>query len=304
MIIRTPKQSEHARAKNFVDSIDGCSIDASIPDCNDPERFQRTLVAESRNQVSGVGAISCNWLHPARLTLDVFVAPDDRREGIGTALLDQLVAAIPSGDARSLKAAGWSDDEASVAFWRNHRFTPIMRTDIGTLDDTQASSIATIEVIPDGIAIVSGEQIPLSDSLWDDIAHLHERIYRANHEWSPPRSIDLSLARRIFLDPDDLIPDVQLVAMRNGAPFAVASLRALTSDGACELGWAGGNPGSGEEGFRAARMLVARCLTLARERGWTVDFEADRSDPVLRGVVEEWSLTDHRIWVNYSRGEP
>ncbi|MBA2468768.1 MAG: GNAT family N-acetyltransferase [Chloroflexia bacterium] len=303
MIIRTPTQSDPAQANNLAAGIDGCFMDASVPDRNEPGRFRRTFVAALHDQVVGIGVIFRNWLHPLRLTVDVVVAPDHRRTGIGTALLDRLVAAIPTGDARSLKAACWNDDEASEAFWRSHRFAPIMRTDIGTIDVTQACTVASAEIPADGITIVSGDQISQKDSLWDEIAQLHDRVYRANHEWSPPTPIDLPLARQVFLDPDDLIPEALVVALRDDRPFAMASLRALTSEGTCELGWAGGDPTSGQEGFRVARILVAHCLALARERGWAVGVEADQADPILQDVVKQWPLRDHRIWVNYGRRE-
>lgn len=302
MFFRSPTQADLAQANTLMADTDGCLISASFPDNDDPTRFRRTLIVELEGQVVGIGAVSSNWLHPSRLTVDVVVASGFRRQGIGTTLLERLIDEVPTHDHRPLKAACWSDDEASVAFWRKHGFVPIMQTQIGTIDlANQASVIPFTAILPNWITIVSGNHLALDDSLWDEIAMLHERVYRASHGWSPVERIDLPLARRLFLDPDDLIPDALLVAMRDGRPFAMASLRALTDAGNCELGWAGGDPVSGEAGKQVADLLVSQCLGLARERGWIVDVEADRSDPVLSRVVEAWPLMNCRAWVNHGR---
>ncbi|MBA3379821.1 MAG: GNAT family N-acetyltransferase [Chloroflexia bacterium] len=211
------------------------------------------------SQLVGNGSISSYWLHPSRLPVEVVVTPANRHQGIGSALLKRLIGRIPAAASQPLKAACWSDGEAGAAFWRKHGVMPIKRTDIGTIDLTSPALVPPpASMLPDEITIYRGDEIAHEDSLWDDIAQLHERVYRANHDWSAVAAIDLATARQIFLDPDDIIPHALLVAIRDGRPFAMASLRSLTDAGSSELGWTCGDRELGEEGRRAADFPVSQ----------------------------------------------
>ena len=105
VFIRTPTRADLAQANALVGSIEGCTIDPSIPDCDDRARFRRTFIAEADSQMVGVCAMSANWLHPRRLPVDVVVASRVRRQGIGTTLLERLIDEVPTHDHRPLKAA-------------------------------------------------------------------------------------------------------------------------------------------------------------------------------------------------------
>lgn len=71
---------------------------------NSDAPFSRTLVATVDTVAVGAGVVFASSLHPQRLWLYVEVAPDMRRNGVGTELVARLREQIPAGTASELKA--------------------------------------------------------------------------------------------------------------------------------------------------------------------------------------------------------
>ena len=71
---------------------------------NSDAPFSRTLVATVDGVAIGAGVVFASSLHPQRLWLYVEVAAEQRRSGVGTALVHQLRQQIPAGQAQELKA--------------------------------------------------------------------------------------------------------------------------------------------------------------------------------------------------------
>ncbi|UYQ78396.1 GNAT family N-acetyltransferase [Glutamicibacter sp. JL.03c] len=71
---------------------------------NSDALFSRTLVASIDGVAIGAGVVFASSLHPQRLWLYVEVAADQRRSGVGTALVQQLRQQIPADQVQQLKA--------------------------------------------------------------------------------------------------------------------------------------------------------------------------------------------------------
>jgi len=71
---------------------------------NSDAPFSRTLVASVDGVAIGAGVVFASSLHPQRLWLYVEVAAEQRRSGVGTALVRQLRQQIPADQAQQLKA--------------------------------------------------------------------------------------------------------------------------------------------------------------------------------------------------------
>lgn len=71
---------------------------------NSDAPFSRTLVASVDGVAIGAGVVFASSLHPQRLWLYVEVAAEQRRSGVGTALVAQLRQQIPTDQVQELKA--------------------------------------------------------------------------------------------------------------------------------------------------------------------------------------------------------
>jgi len=71
---------------------------------NSDAPFSRTLVASVDGVAIGAGVVFASSLHPQRLWLYVEVAAEQRRSGVGTALVAKLRQQIPADQAQELKA--------------------------------------------------------------------------------------------------------------------------------------------------------------------------------------------------------
>jgi GNAT superfamily N-acetyltransferase len=289
--------------------------DGVLPDVDASSNFRRSLVACSEGTVVAYGSIFSRPLHPARLRLDVFVSPDSRNHGIGRALVHQLVAKIPKTDMRDLQANYWQSDRSSAGFWDRLGFEHLMRTRIGTFDPWSLAE-EPIQRVPEGVSIGIGAELMSDRRMWDDIALLHETVYRRNHSWNPPAPIDLLQARDLFLHPADLIPDALFVALEFAGPeapphvaasavaSAVASLRASSRAGRCELGWIGARDPEVTIATPIVNRLLQECFARARNRGWLIDIEADDADPILGPLADTLDLIDRKIFLAVTKARP
>ncbi|QDY67691.1 GNAT family N-acetyltransferase [Glutamicibacter halophytocola] len=71
---------------------------------NSDAPFSRTLVASVDGVAIGAGVVFASSLHPQRLWLYVEVAAEQRRSGVGTALVAKLRQQIPADQVQQLKA--------------------------------------------------------------------------------------------------------------------------------------------------------------------------------------------------------
>ena len=71
---------------------------------NSDAPFSRTLVASVDGVAIGAGVVFASSLHPQRLWLYVEVAAEQRRSGVGTALVAKLRQQIPADQVQELKA--------------------------------------------------------------------------------------------------------------------------------------------------------------------------------------------------------
>ena len=71
---------------------------------NSDAPFSRTVVAMVDSVAVGAGVVFASSLHPQRLWLYVEVAPESRRQGVGSALVAELKKRIPASQVQQLKA--------------------------------------------------------------------------------------------------------------------------------------------------------------------------------------------------------
>lgn len=204
---------------------------------SDSAPWSRTIVAEHQGIPVAAGTVYETSLHNRHLWSYVEVAPEHRRNGVGSELLKQLqelAQSSPSGV--STLRTKVEKGSAGYDFATEHGLSPIQRSRMvrvhpGTVplvplrEDEDGRPTQEIEDIATG-------SVELTRVLWD--------FYQKAHEWDPPAEIDLPRVNRLFLSDEAeaygavVLRDDVLTAKKEGkkAPikaFAV-SYRPLEAD--------------------------------------------------------------------------
>jgi GNAT superfamily N-acetyltransferase len=230
-------------------------------------RSWRTLVSAENGEVVGVGSLVASARHRARYSLVVAVAPEQRRRGIGSALLAELRA---GSDGRPLRARARVVDEPGLAFLRAHGFGLLMRSRTGVVDP--AETAGWIERNRGELVFERPER--------EQAARLHEDAYRREHaSWSPASERPLEESLRIFCG-DSWLAEHALaarggIASLHGPPLASADDELFVI------------AGTTEPDEPLLRALVATALIETRELGKKLSIEADEANPELWRILAE-----------------
>lgn len=102
----------------------------------EPKIRHHRLVAEQDGALIGVGSVGNQiWsFDPRKFSLDVTVDPERRRQGVGAALYDALLAAIADADPLRLASYVREDRPESVAFAQKRGFVEVLRAWESRLD--------------------------------------------------------------------------------------------------------------------------------------------------------------------------
>ena len=244
------------------------------PDVDEDDRRRRTLVAELDRDLVGVGTVLASPRHPTFSFFTAVVAPEHRRCGIGSALLDELRR---GWDRRPLLARVRETDEAGIAFLRADRFILRMRSRSVNVDPADADVVSWIEK-QQPIAL----ERPASRA---EIARAHEQAYRRVHaNWAPTPERPLEESLRVFCG-EGWLPDSALLAYDGEQIVGVGSFigapSAFAGDGLFLIA------DTIHADARVLRSLIATQLKWARGRGERVSFEADEANVELWQVMHE-----------------
>lgn len=264
------------------------------------------VAARSGDQIVGAARTSRRWLHPQRWRLAIHVAPDWRRQGIGTDLLDAIIARIPGQD-RELQASIFSGNDAANALLRHAGFELLMTTRLGTLHvaeipiawrerchrarhslERQGLHVDTLQAKPD---------------LFQQTALFHERIYRDQHAWNPPRALTAADCDELFMDQIEFEPAMQFLVLNGEALCAVASLRYTQARHHLDFGWIGLVDVPPKYRMAVYRALLGTCLDAAIRRNASISLEIDRVDPHLNAIIDELPVAWDDTWLMYRRIE-
>lgn len=263
----------------------------------DDDNHLPAIAAVHDGRVIGLARLYRYDLHPTRWRLAIRVSPDFRRRGIGTRLFNACIRESELLPGNEIRCSAYADETATLAFARSHGFVPLMTTHFGTLASTDIPDHEASEM---PVTIMTLAEKPELRQL---VADIHERIYRAQHAWSPVGEISEAFRESIFLDPDELVPEAQFIAWLDGKPVGISSLRAPFSIRQPDLGWIGVIETLPDPvGDVVHDQLLNACLSFARERDADIRFEIDDSDGrtirACRSLAIDWDLKLHHMMVS------
>jgi GNAT superfamily N-acetyltransferase len=243
------------------------------PDMDLDGGSRRTRVYEEAAAVVGAGSLLGSARHPTRLFLVVAVAPDRRRNGVGSALLGELRRLAD----RPLLARARESDQATVAFLHAHGFGLLMRSRTGVVDPTDPVVAAWIARQPTMVLAGGASR--------EEVARAHEAAYRWEHKpWSPATTRPLEESLRLFCG-ESWLRESALLARGGGTATGVASLQGPPlASSSSELFLIAGTSSRDAATLRA---LVAAELAFARTREARVSIEADEANAELWKILDE-----------------
>lgn len=172
------------------------SFRASFSVDSDANPWSRTIVAEHKGIAVAVATVYETSLHNRHLWAYIEVAPEHRRNGLGTLLLEklrELAQAAPSG-VRTLRSKV-TPESAGAAFATKNGLKTLQRSRVVRVE---AGSIPPVPLREneDGRAHQAIEDlatgsIELTAKLW--------KFYVRSHQWDPPAETPLPRVNRLFL---------------------------------------------------------------------------------------------------------
>lgn len=158
--------------------------------------WRRTIVAEDQGIPVAAATVYASDLHPERLWAYLEVAPDHRRQGLGSQLLAklrQLAADSPAG-VRGLRTKT-VPASSGLAFAQAQGFALAQRSRMIRLE---AGSVPALplrqdaqERVTQAIEDLATGSVELTQVFWD--------FYRAVHTWDAPADLPIGRVNRLFL---------------------------------------------------------------------------------------------------------
>lgn len=158
--------------------------------------FTRTVVAEHLGIPVGAGTVYETSLHTQRLWAYIEVAPEHRRKGVGSALLQHLKDAAASAPSGVTAFRGKTVPESSgLAFAEHHGFSVLQRSRMVRVEAGQVPAVPlhqdAAERITQSIEDIATGSVELTQRFWE--------FYTGVHSWDPPAETSVGRVNRLFL---------------------------------------------------------------------------------------------------------
>lgn len=106
-----------------------------------------------------------------------------------------------------------------------------------------------------------------------------------------------------FLDPAELDPARQWLAIRDDVAIGVGSLRRTDDPERVDLGWLGVMKEQAHRRVALCRTMVGTCLASIRGQGMTVSLEIDAIDPEVDALIDELPVAWNNAWLTWRKGK-
>lgn len=255
--------------------------------------WRRTLVIEADGEIMAVGSVRLGQRHPARYWLALNVAPQWRRQGLGSQLLAELHD-LTQHDPRPFRVQARPSDRQTMRFLQQRGFRGYMQTWEGVIDPRDAivtERLAGMAAYAGHVQVAHPRGEVLRRAL-PQIALFYEDWYHAIHAWDPPARWSSEQALAHFCGPD-LIAGSVTCLYRGDELIGVGSLIVPPfGDQSNEvyLVQCGVRSVEHPDAQRLVARLVTDSVAFAAKQGKRIRFEVDTTHPDLWHVLEDLPL--------------
>jgi len=276
---------------------------------NHDKYFKLRLVAVDADRVVGYGQVNhMHWAFvPTKYRLDVTVMPRERRLGHGSALYDELVAAVEGRKGRTLGAAAKESMTDGVRFLTKRGYREVKR-DWESRLFVQGFDFARFATADDRIAKQGVRVTTLADEMETDPAAL-QKAFELNEDSrmdipsvDPPTHQTFDEFRRDDIDPPNALLDAFFIAVdKDGRYLGLSNLfRSLDNPTFLWQGITGVRRDARGKGI--AMALKLRTVHFAIDRGVEhIKTWNDVHNKPMLSINEAMGFVKQPAWVSYEK---
>jgi N-acetylglutamate synthase-like GNAT family acetyltransferase len=233
----------------------------------------------------GFAALQSRTWHPHREYLSLHVLPEFRCQGVGASLWRTLEPQVKRG---ALQTAVPESFIGTRQFLEHIGFKAVMST--WTVEFNPLEVLKQFPDIPQ-IKIRVFSEIP---ERRDDLARLHHELYKQAHQFNPPLEASLEQMLRVYMDTNDLDPDLLFVAFEANQPIGLGSLRGDPEE--FELGWTGAIGDRTDITLALLKIMLEQAVSRGSQ---CIGAELDSLDPHAMCILETLGVPRGEAWLTY-----
>jgi mycothiol synthase len=234
----------------------------------------RYVAEDATGRVAGWGEVAHQpWLfHPGKYGLQLEVAPDHRRRGLGGALLARLLAALHRRGALLVRTVATEDGAASLAFLARRGFREVWRNlpsrlDVGAFDPAPFAPAAA-RVARHGVTLSTLAADRAQDAgVLREVYELYVHCNRGQEELDALTPPDFAAFVAAELEGPQALPEAWFLARAGGEVVGLSTLQRLPGEAAAlEVGYTAVHPAHRGRGIALALKL--RTIAYAAAHGY------------------------------------
>lgn len=270
----------------------------------DPRCKFKRYVAERENRVIGISIYDQypDMYHPQRFYINIMVHPNSQRQGVGSALYDQLIVALQAFEPLSLRTHAREDWVKSIKFLERIGFQEDnrgweSRLDIAAFDFSPFAGIEE-KVLSQGIELKTIRQLEHDKERNRKLYELDCEVVKDEPSPEPHTPISYEYFIKRALNHPGSLPDAYFVAVHKGEYVGTSSLWANQSSNDLNTGQTGVKRAYRRRGIASALKL--RTIAYAKAHGHPIikTWNDSINRPML-SINERLGYVKQPVWIDF-----
>lgn len=239
--------------------------------------------------------------HPRKFTIEGVVHPDHQRQGIGSALYDQIITALRLFDPLSLLCVAQEDKTGSITFLKTRGFQEsrrerVSRLDLAAFDPAPYAGLEE-KLRSQGIEIKTFKEL-------EDDPQRNRKLYELRWEiqqdvpalTGPPTQISYERFLESYLSGPSFIPDGYFIAIHDGHYLGLSNFWGTYGDRIIRTGLTGVRRSYRRKGIALALKL--RSIACAKEQGYsTIETDNASTNKPMLAINERLGFIQQPAWI-------
>ena len=266
-------------------------------------KFQR-WVAEQDGGIVGVGEYgqSPSMYHPRKFSIEVTVHPAWQGQGIGSALYDQVIAALQPFDPLSLRAGTREDMTLGVRFLERRGFREDMRAwesrlDVAAFDAAPYDGLEA-QVRAQGIEIKTLQELAADPERDRKLYALQLELQKDVPHPEPQTPVSYAYFVEHTLKSPNLLPEAYFVAVHQGDYVGMSALWASQAGSDLYTGLTGVTRAYRRKGIALALKLRGIAYAKAHEHPLIKTWNESNNRAIL-AINERLGYVRQPAWITY-----